>query len=275
MSEPTSKPAHLDLPGPLKIFLSATVLLAAATWLFAFLGWLIRPHSVYSWPYSTDDRGGDFRNYQQLFDHIHTMAFFHASGLPYMYPAPLAIFYRLLFVLWGDRPHCILILWAFIALSVCAATIILYLAMRRRGILAKQAALFCIVTVVLAYPLHYELQRGNVEVLMWVVLIAAVWAYRTDRLWLAGIFLGIAIACKWYPVLLLGFCLRQKKYKVIPIALVVCALVAIMSDVWLGPSFRIAAIETRRGTQLFLDTYGRITLSLLCSRLWHSISIQI
>jgi hypothetical protein len=260
MSKSTPKSAPLDLPQPLKTFLSATALLAAASWLFVLLGRLLHLQIPYFWAYPIRDLGGDFRDYRHLFDHLHSMEFFlgkGTSGIPYLYPAPLAIFYHLLFALWGNRAHNLLVLWAFIGLSVCAATIILYLAMRRRGISSQQAAAFCILTGILSYPLQYEFFRGNVEIFIWVVLIAAMCAYKTDRLWLAGILLGIAIACKMYPIVLLGFCLRRKKFKVLPIALITCVLVDILSDIWLGPTFKAAAIETRHGTQMFLNLYAK------------------
>jgi hypothetical protein len=258
MSKSTPKSFPIDLPEPLKVFLTVTGVLAAVSWLFVLLAGLFHLKIVYAWAYPIVDLGGDFRDYRNVFDHLHTVEFFitkGTSGLPYLYPAPLAIFYHLLFALW--RAHSLLVLWAFICLSVCAATIVFYLAVRQRGISSRQAAVFCILTVILSYPLQLEFQRGNVEIFIWVVLIGAMWAYQTDWLWLAGTLLGIAIACKMYPIILLGFCFRRTKFKVIPVALASCAMVAILSDVWLGPTFKIAAIETRRGTQMFLDLYAK------------------
>jgi hypothetical protein len=87
-------------------------------------------------------------------------------------------------------------------------------------------------------------------------LVVFVWAYRAEKVWLAAVLLGVAIACKLYPVILLGICLRRTKYKIIPIALIMAVLTTVLSDVWLGPTFKIAATETRRGMKIFLDRYG-------------------
>jgi Glycosyltransferase family 87 len=245
-----------SIPAPLKVFSAITVVLTLLSWLFAFVCARLHLPAIYSWPYNVLQPGSDFSSYQERFRHLHTMQFFRIEGLGYLYPAPLAIFYHALFVIWGDRPHPIRILIAFTIASACIATIFFFLALRRRRISVLPAASFCLITLVFSYPLYYEIQRGNVEVAIWITLMAAIWAFRAGRNSLSAVLIGIAIACKWYPVVLLGLFLFPKKWKPIPIALLTAAMVTLFSDWWLGPSGKIAMAETKHGMQEFLDIYA-------------------
>ena len=261
LQSPSGKPnpgpdSRRNLPPPLQVFLYATASLSALSWLvILFSQTLHKGALLYSTFPPFNEVGNDFKNFQYLFlDHLHTIEFFRSAGMPYLYPAPLAIFYDALFSLWGRHPHCLIVMLLFIVIAVFAAMSFFYAAMRRRGLDRWAALTICIVTTLLSFPLQYELLRCNVEVLVWIVLTLALWAYRTNKLWIAGILLGVAIACKFYPVILLGVCLRRTKYKVIPIALVSFFVVALLADFWLGPTLKIAALETQRGTRIFLRT---------------------
>jgi hypothetical protein len=244
------------LPAPLKTFAAATVGLTLLSWLVAYICYLLHMPAIYTWPYNFAVPGSDFTGFQERFLHIHTMEFFTMPGGRYAYPAPLAIFYQTLYSIWGNRPHPILILDAFTLASACIATFFFYRAMRRRNISTLQAAAYCLITLVLSYPLYYEIQRGNVEVVLWIIVMLAVWAFRTEKPYLAAVLIGTAIACKWYPAVLLGLFLFPKKYKLIPIALITTVVVTVFSDWWLGPTLKIAATGTSAGVQGFMAVYA-------------------
>ena len=251
-----------SLPGPLKIFAAGTVALTLLSWLFAWICHLLGLSRFYSWPYPYGEPQSDINYYQGRFEHLHTMQFFTMGGPPYLYPAPLSIVYHLLYTAWSwtHRPNPSHILTAFTLVAALVATTLFFRALRRRGISAISAFVFCAITLAFSFPLYYEYQRGNVEVFLWVDLMIAIWALRTRRLTLSAVLIGVAIACKWYPVILLGVFFYPKKWKPMwkPIltALLTAAIVTVLSDWWLGPTLRIAAEETRKGMQLFIAIYG-------------------
>ena len=199
----------------------------------------------------------DFTMFQQVFRLFHSWAFFHSKGVTFAYPAPLAIFYHILFVIWGDHPRPERVLRAFVLLVACVALWFFARALVRRDVSWLSVCLVCLILLGTSYPLYYELDRCNVEVIVWAVLLLAFWAFRKQMPATAAIFIGFAIAFKYYPAILLGLFLYPKKYKFIAIALLAAGVVTLLSDAWLGPTIGIAFKETVIGTNRFIESYAQ------------------
>ncbi len=245
------------LPGPVRIFAWLSILLAALSWVVVGCARLMRMPQPYSSIVTDPQPHSDFTMFQQVFRLFHSWAFFHNPGVTFAYPAPLAIFYHILFVIWGDRPHSERILRAFVLLVTCIALWFFARALNRRGISWLSVSLVCLILVGTSYPLYYELDRCNVEVIVWAVLLLAFWAFREQMPALAAIFIGTAIAFKYYPAVLLGLFLYPKKYKFIAIALLAAGAVTLLSDAWLGPTIGTAFKETVIGTNRFIESYAQ------------------
>lgn len=253
-----SSPNHANtLPSPLRLFLLLIVLGTLASWIFAWICHLKGLPNPYAWPYYHVALGADFTSYRDRFALFHTMQFFTAPGEAYLYPAPLAMFYKLLFHIWGGRAHPVIVLWLFISLVAFIVSSIYSLALRRRKIPLTSGILFSFALVLFSYPAYFLIQRGNVEICVWIFTLTAVSAYRKDRLLWSAVLLGIAIALKWYPILLLGFFLSQRKYKAISIALTTAVATTLASALILGPTLGVAMRETLNGTSKFLDIYAK------------------
>jgi hypothetical protein len=256
MDERTN-PQSVRFPAPLRLFMNLTILLTVLSWVYALVCHLLGMPFPYNWPYYGHDFGSDFSSFQQRFQFFHSVQFFEFNGPIFLYPAPLAAFYHILFTISGSRSSGLLTFEIFGVGVAATATTLFYRTLRRRGVAVRDAASFCVVSALLSYPLYFDLQRGNVEIIVWVSLLAAFWAFRTDRLALAAIFIGLAIAFKWYPVVLLGLFFYPRKYRYMSVALLTAAAVTILSDLWLGPTVRIAFHETLRGAQTFTEKYAR------------------
>ncbi len=69
-------------------------------------------------------------------------------------------------------------------------------------------------TVVLALrPIMSDLQHGNVNLFILFLVVAALFAYRRQRDVLAGVVLGLAIACKVTPALFLPYLVWKRAWK--------------------------------------------------------------
>ena len=64
-----------------------------------------------------------------------------------------------------------------------------------------------------SYPLWFTLDRGNVEMLLFIVCGLFIWAYQEGRLKTAGLLLALAINMKLYPAVFLVLFAADKKYK--------------------------------------------------------------
>lgn len=78
----------------------------------------------------------------------------------------------------------------------------------------------------LSFPLYRNLQFGQFYVLLLLLIVASCWAYVQGLRVLAGVLIGIAAACKIFPVLFLVFFLRRRAWRslVSGLATVVVAL---------------------------------------------------
>lgn len=244
-----------ELPPPLLYFVQLSLMLSLVSWEGIGLARLLYLPDPYRSTYFYKDFATDFTAFRDRFALFHQPAFYTAPGQPFTYPASLAVVYHILFTAWGRHSHAEAVI-AIVALVIALGALALfYRALCSHGLASVPAALLCIVTFITSYPLAYEIQRGNVESIVWLTMLLAFWAFREDRFYVAAAFIGIAIAFKFYPIILLGLFLHPKRYRAIPVALLVTVLVTLLSDLWLGPSIRVAQMESARGMTAFVQIY--------------------
>ncbi|MFO1059982.1 MAG: glycosyltransferase family 87 protein [Dongiaceae bacterium] len=118
-------------------------------------------------------------------------------------------------------------------LIACALFVALRATQMRYG-----AALFAIAA--LYYPVHFQVERGNLESIIMVCL--AVLVFRSSRALEAGLALGIAIVIKLYPAALLApmFLLRLYRQSIVAL-LVAIATVLALYPLWRSAISGIAA----------------------------------
>lgn len=86
-----------------------------------------------------------------------------------------------------------------------------------------------------SYPLWFLLDRGNVEMLLFIVLGLFIWAYKEGKLKTAGCLLALAINMKLYPAVFLVLFAADKKYKPLLFTLILSALLFV-TGFWLTGS---------------------------------------
>ncbi len=81
----------------------------------------------------------------------------------------------------------------------------------------------------LTYPVLFTIDRGNLEGLVLISLLAFVYCYQTKKYLLSVFFLSIAIAMKLFPVFLVVLYLSDRKYKEIILTGLFTVLITIIS----------------------------------------------
>ncbi len=93
-------------------------------------------------------------------------------------------------------------------------------------LIKKDKNLFSIIIliIVLQFPMCFELQKGNIELVMFLFCFLFYYFYKKEKYNLSALFLACAISMKLYPALFVFLLLKKKKYK----KFVLCGLYTII-----------------------------------------------
>ncbi len=190
----------------------------------------------------------DFSMWIPRYDQFHSRGFFR-EGLPlYMYPAPAALLYEP-FAPWGVHRTIVFVVALFVCLGIAAALFARGLTLR--GMPAKQAALVVSLGVLLSYPIWFEIERGNIELFIWCIAAAGVWAFYRGRGYSAAACFGIIGAIKLYPAIYLGLLIPRRQYKQIAFGLGVLVVVTAAALWLLCPDVPYTILHIRIGLAQF------------------------
>lgn len=149
-------------------------------------------------------------------------------------PAP-AIFAYSFFALFGWRAPIALAVLLLGAVLLSAR--FLFVALMRRGVSPSLSALFLCLSVLTSYPLLFELDRANIEGVMWLLLIAAFFALVHERFYLSALLIALAGSIKPFPLVLLMIFLFMRRIRAVLIAGTVWLLVQFSAFTLSGPTF--------------------------------------
>jgi len=260
MSAPNLQSASLRaaipvaLPPVLRRYCWLTFLITAFSAMYCFVLRLVfHAHYPYVWPlYIPRDRFNDFTVYQDKFHLFHQLAFFN-TGWPFTYPAPPSIVFEIFFKLGGS--HALALFLTFSVLAFVLPALWFLRALLARGLklnaaLALIGAAFC-----LSWPMWLVLDRGNIEVVVWVVLALGTWAYARGKEWTAAACFGVAASMKLFPFVFLALFFTRKKFPKLLAGGVVFGLTTLISLALLGPTVPIAYKGISDGLAFFHDNY--------------------
>ncbi len=210
------------------------------------------PYGTYIMPHSTDY--GDMLYSYPRFAYFHSDRFFDPGiGGHFLYPAEAASFYKLIYLVGGAHS-----LRAFLAVTivlVLTAAILFYRAIRRRGIKVVPAAAFVLVAVTCSYPLYFDLNRGNVEVLVWLTAGAGLWAFCTERSWMAAALFALAGGLKLYPLIYLGLFFSRRQTRQFLFGIAIFLLANVVSLWAITPHMEVAWKGIQSGLTEFATRY--------------------
>ncbi len=256
-SPTTAESTHSEIPRSLLYlwlaFLGGSLLLWLSCYIFNRYG--------YGFPYATPfphNLFEDIRIYIGRFETFHTPAFFEYSRHSHFaYPAGAAVLYQAVYATHRIRStYCIVsILWAVFGIGVFTAALL------RRRVHPIFALLFSI-TCCLAFPFIFLIQRGNIEIALWIFAGLGILAYMRRSPYLAAILWGVAASIKIYPIFFLGIFLNRRREIGPILAGIASAILSTLLELWyVGPSILTAFRGFLGGVQGFQGAYAQTVRS--------------
>jgi Glycosyltransferase family 87 len=179
----------------------------------------------------------DLMEYLPTYKFLHTAAFFrnpYTSAVAY--PPLGAVLYALVYSF--ANPIAFYLTTA--AVGLAAAVWGVRRALISHGIAPWTATLFPLTIVLVSFPIAGLLQRGNIEVFLWIFAAAGSWAYIEGYDDVAAILWALAAASKLYPVIFFALLLPRRKYRALAVGIVTFVAASLLSMEWLGPSIAVA-----------------------------------
>jgi len=245
-----------SLPRLLQRFWAWIVGLTAFAW--ATTWFFVRVLKLRAYPFSSPlfqsfSYQFDYNCYSKRMKYFHQARFFNVPGTQaFSYPALLALVYKF-FYLFGKYGHPLFIATLIAAFSVGAA--LFARALIRRGIAQVTAFGFAAAVLITSYPAALTLYLANMEGIVWIATVLAMWAYAKDKIWTAAVLIAIAGAMKIYPMLYAGIFLPRKQYRQFALAIAVWIVINLVSLSVLGPTLPIAYHGLREGLMGFQQEY--------------------
>jgi hypothetical protein len=227
-------PDALPLPRGLRRFAIVSIAITVLTYVVAqvryWLGLRYNP--------LTEDPFGDLTEYLRTFPYLHTEAFFRPPhpASPVAYPPVGASLYGLCYAF----PHPLAFYMAVAAVWIAGSAWLVGRAMTRRGISPRSATGFLAATLIASFPIVGLLERGNIELFLWIFTAAGVTAFFTGNEDLAAILWALAAATKLYPMALFAMFLPRRNWRALGIGIAAFVLSSVLAMVYLGPSIPVA-----------------------------------
>jgi hypothetical protein len=168
---------------------------------------------------------------------LHTAQFFMGiGGSRVAYPPFGAVIYALIYA--TGHPVAFYVGTAVVWLS--AAVWGLRRELLRYGICEVTALLFPLTVALASFPIAGLLQRGNIELFLWILAAMGTWAFLRGHEDAAAALWGLAAAAKLYPIIFLALLLPPKKWRALAVGVGTFVGVTLLSLKWLGPTMGVA-----------------------------------
>ncbi len=206
---------------------------------------------------------GDFTSVSLRLNHFDEPRWLVRDGIgdPFPYPLP-SIYCYLVFLRIFHYQHLLRALALYLIFAALSFTISAQLFSRhiQRISASKLPRIAVWVTLLTAYPIWVLINRGNIEAVLWVLVLLGVAAYVRER-WLASAILwAAATAMKLSAGVLFALFLVKGRYWSFVIALAATAAFMLLTLAQVGPTIHQAALDSTKGASVLLDQFipGRI-----------------
>jgi hypothetical protein len=119
-------------------------------------------------------------------------------------------------------------------------------ALIEQGISPWIATLFPPIVAATSFPIEGLLQRGNVELLLWIFAATGTWLFLRGYDDGAAILWALAAAAKLYPIIFFALLLSRRQYRAVVLGLASFLAVSVASMLYLGPDLRTAWVGSLR-----------------------------
>ncbi len=198
----------------------------------------------------------DFSDWAARFRFYHHLSFFQ-QGAPLMYPAPVALAYKIFSLgnhsveVWGITRRFLIIMLVSVLFMLAG----LGAALVRRGVAPVVALAFLAASLALSFPFWFEFTRANMEFVVWLLIMLGLYLFCLGHRWSPAALFGIAASMKIFPFVFLGLLIGRKQYRQAAFGLVAAAIVTIASLWLLYPDVVASWHYTNGGVKLFRSTY--------------------
>ena len=206
----------------------------------------------YNWPLMPDtDHFRDFYLYQPRYQFFHSPNFLRSPGAEYLYPAPVAVLYKIFYLF----PYSTDVFLVALSTTFLTALVLFCRALLQRNLTPLALVPLISVVVLCSYPFAFEFERANMEWIIWLLVVTGLWAFLKHHGYAAAIFFGTVGALKLYPLIFIALFLPRRQYRQFAFAIAVMILVTI-SGLWLvNPDLANSWAGTQQGIARFSDLY--------------------
>ena len=175
---------------------------------------------------------------------------------PFPYPVP-SIYAYLFFIRLFPNPLAAYLVFAILSFFVATCWFSLHVKRIAPGWL-PQVAVWS--TLLFGFPLFFLIIRGNIEAVIWVLILLGIVAYTHNRMLTSAILWALAASMKITPGLLFVLFLAKRRYRIFAIAIAVTVAVSVLALAGVGPTIRQALSDNSKSAPYLRDTYilGRV-----------------
>jgi hypothetical protein len=188
----------------------------------------------YNWPLTPyHELLNDLNTFVVKFDRFHSPSFFTFDPeLPFAYPAPMAVLYKLIYLFPWHRNYAFFLL---MAATIAGAALMVALAGVRRGLELRPALFFCSLTALFSYPFVFEAKQGNLEFFVAILISTGIWLFLRGRGYSSAACFAMAGSMKLFPLIYLGLHIAQRRWRAAFWGLAMAAVITLLS-LWLVAS---------------------------------------
>jgi hypothetical protein len=254
--------SEADVYKGLRIYVVTFLVLTAFAWCLAGIRGSIlhEPYPRNTLFFRPEVRFSDFLDLSQRVPHWHEphvlsrtdIKTTHPYPYPYPYPAPtfyVFVFFVRLFPLHPLRAYLIFVLLSFL-LAAC------FFSLRVRRATPKKLPQIAIwSTLLLGFPLQFLIDRGNIEAVIWLLILLGVVAFARNRMLISAIIWSFAASMKIFPGLLFVLFLARRKFGTFVVAIAATAAISLLALAGIGPTIHQAALESSKSAAFLKDNY--------------------
>jgi hypothetical protein len=249
-----------DVYKGLRIYVITFLVLTAFAWALAGIRGSIlhEPYPRNTLFLSRDDRFEDFLNLSQRVPHWREPHVLSRTDIkpnypfPYPYPAPtfyVFVFFVGLFPLHPLRAYLIFVLLSFL-LATC------FFSLRVRRATSKKLPQIAIwSTLLLGFPLQFLIDRGNIEAVIWLLVLLGVVAFARNRMLVSAILWSLAASMKIFPGLLFVLFLARRKFGTFVVAIAATIAFSLLALAGIGPTIRQAAADSSKSAPFVMNYF--------------------
>lgn len=225
--------AGVPLPALLRIFWAGSAFAFALMLLVAYVEYRMGFSSFHYNPLG-GARYEDLMELSPAYRLVHSAGFF-VGDVRVAYPPLGAVVYAVIY----KTGHPIVFYLTTAVVWLSAAVWGVRRELMKHGVCGMTATLFPLTIALASFPIAGLLQRGNIELFLWIVAALGTWAFLFEREDWAAVLWGLAAAMKLYPVILLALLLPRRKWRAFALGVTTFVGATLLSMAWIGPTMEL------------------------------------